>query len=173
MKTYYARLNFIQLQAIRQDTSRLWLMTADPAFDDAAFLGGREELEQLCALLAAAGVQNDEPSATGPARLPIDLLLTAIQGSTPDEPCPEILEVGLGAGCVLSPVTVQTLSATLKAVSPDALRTVLTDETRTSADRMTRSNPASINAALTAFAVLQRFYVAAAGYGQYVLVARA
>lgn len=167
LKTYYARLNFMQLQAVRQDTARLWLMTADPLFDDAAFIGGQEELEQLCTALAAAALQ------AGAAGLPIGQLVAAIQGNAQDAPCPEVMEVGLGTGCVLSPVTVQTLSAALKAVSPEALRTVLTGETKAGADRPAGIGPASLNAALTAFAVLQQFYFAAAGYGQYVLVVRA
>lgn len=170
MKVYYVRLNFIQLQAVRQDAARLWQMTADPAFDDAALIGGREEFEQLSEALTALAGQSS--SLTGAAGLPIGLLLTAIAGSSMDVPCPDAIEIAPGTGYVLSPVTVQTLSAGMKEVSVEALRAALTAGKVSGAGAAANVDTASLTAALTAFAVLQRFYVTAAGYGQYMLVAR-
>jgi len=178
MKTYYVRLNITQIQALRRESARLWQLTSDPAFDGAALIAAGNHLEQLSSALSCMiDAGSNAPSGPPPdsaCDLPIELLLTAIDGRTEEEYRDEAIDFGHGGAYVLSPVTVRTLSAMLKSISGESLRHALTNRAA-SANTAPRpeDDPAWIDPAQSALASLQRFYINAAAFGQYVLVVSA
>ena len=164
----YARLNFMQLRTIRDDSSCLWQMRSDPRFDGAASFEVREEFINASMNLCNACVSGRLHRSADPTGPPAESLQLAVNGNGGNCQKYESLDLGNCQACVLNPVQVQVLSSGLKALctanhlSPSRWQPSpfgLPDWRRTS------STPPAI-------ALLKCFYATAAAYGQYVMVAR-
>lgn len=101
----------------------------------------------------------------------IDPLVNALRDRGADAERVAAIDFGYGSACVLSPVAVQKLSVILRNTLSKDLRAMLDSRqylaTKTS-HGVTDTLP--VDAALSDFTVLQRFYGHAAAYGQYIII---
>lgn len=144
VKIVYARLNIIQVQALRQDPARLWQLGWGPGLDNAALLSLEQDAAALAGLIGEAA--SGGAAAEG-ADSPAAMMAAALAGDCGEEWRERAIDFGHGGACLLSPVAVRAVAAGLGRPQPGGGRPGL--------------------------AKLQGFYAQAAGQGQYVLIVRA
>lgn len=101
----------------------------------------------------------------------IDPLVNALRDRGADAELVAAIDFGYGSACVLSPVAVQELSVILRNTLSKDLRAALNSGQYLAKDTSRGVTDAlPVDAALSDFTVLQRFYGHAAAYGQYILI---
>jgi hypothetical protein len=109
VKIVYARLNIVQVQALRQDSARLWQLGWAPGLENAALLSLEQDPAALQALVREAAGE-----AAGDVDSPAALMSAALGGDCGDGDWRDnAIDLGHGAACLLSPVAVRNVAARL------------------------------------------------------------
>ena len=169
MRMHFARLNFMQLRAIRDDSSCLWQVNSDSRFDGAALIEISVESLSLSASQCELCVLGRQKRSAAPVEVLPDPLQLAVNEFSRHDPQHANIDWGFCSAYVLSPVQVKALSSDLNALCSHKRWSVPRD-LRNPTSALVRHWPPSATPAL---ALLKCFYATAAAYGQYVMVARA